>query len=135
MKHPYLIGLLLPLQLLVAQPVEAKSCTSYRLNYESAIAQGLMERPSLVRGARQSWHLFRSAMARNDRIEAAARAAQFLVIIAEGEGTARADLAHADIKQEIRDYYQQPAEAAVPMLVVILANNPTDCPLRIAQER
>lgn len=126
MKRIYLLGLFIPIQLqLMAAPVfAAKTCSPYRVNYESAISQGLISRPSLVNSAWQSWNLFQVAMRRNDRIEAASRAAQYLVILSEYAGTQQANQARHSIEQEMVGYYKQPVEVAMPMFEVILENSP-----------
>ncbi|WP_299406548.1 hypothetical protein [Acaryochloris sp. IP29b_bin.148] len=126
MKSKYwsVLGLLLPLQLMASPATAASPCRPYRGNYESAIAQGLIARPSLVNNAWQSWHLFQVAMHRNDRIEAASRAAQYLVILSEGSGTEQAHQARQSLEQEMVGYYQQPVEVALPMFEVILENSP-----------
>lgn len=124
MKKVYLLGLLLPMQLLAAPAAVAKTCSPYRVNYESAISQGLIARPSLVNSAWQSWNLFQVAMRRNDRIEAASRAAQYLVILSEDAGTAHANQARQNVEKEMIGYYQKPVEVAVPMFEVILENSP-----------
>lgn len=124
MKRLSLLGLLLLLQLMAAPATVAKTCRPYRVNYERAIAQGLITRPSLVNSAWQSWHLFQVAMRRNDRIEAASRAAQYLVILSEGAGTEQAHQARQSIEKEMVGYYQQPVEVALPMFEVILENSP-----------
>ncbi|UJB70790.1 hypothetical protein HRE53_06965 [Acaryochloris sp. 'Moss Beach'] len=126
MKRINLLGLLMPFQLMTAPAFAAKTCSPYRVNYESAISQGLITRPSLVNNAGQSWNLFQVAMRRNDRIEAASRAAQYLVILSEYAGDRQANQARHNIEQEMVGYYQQPVEVAMPMFEVILENSP-DC--------
>ena len=133
MKPFYLLGLLLPLQFMAVQPAAAKNCSLYRLNYEGAITQGIIQRPSLVRNARQSWHLFHVAMDRNDRMEAASRAAQYLVIISERNGTTAADQARQQVESEFTSHYEKPVEVAMPMFEVILANSAVDCETNLAQ--
>lgn len=128
MKRLYLLGVLLPIQLIAAPADAAQTCSPYRVNYESAISQGLITRPSLVNNAWQSWNLFQVAMRRNDRIEAASRAAQYLVILSEYAGTQQANQARRSIEQEMVGYYQQPVEVAVPMFDVILKNSPACLP-------
>lgn len=132
-KSVYLLGLLLPLQLLTAQSAEARVCSPYRINYEGAITQGLMRRPSLVNNARQSWQLFHDAMNRNDRIEAASRAAQYLVIVSERNGVDQAHKARQQVEAEFTRHYEQPVEVAMPMFEVILANSAVDCEPNLAQ--
>ncbi len=124
MKHLYLLGALLPIQLITASAAIAKTCSPYRVNYESAISQGLISRPSLVNSAWQSLSLFQVAMRRNDRIEAASRAAQYLVIVSEDAGTAQANQARQSIENEMVGYYEKPVEVAMPMFEVILKNSP-----------
>jgi|GEM_PF-2644635 len=124
MKRLYLLGVVILVQLMAAPTAVAKTCRPYRVNYESAISQGLIVRPSRVNSAWQSWHLFQTAMRRNDRIEAASRAAQYLVILSEGLGTEQAHQARYSIEKEMVGYYQQPVEVAMPMFEVILENNP-----------
>ena len=133
MKLFYLLGLLLPLQFFTAQPAEAKNCSLYRMNYEGAIAQGIIRRPSLVRNADQSWRLFHVAMARNDRMEAASRAAQYLVIISERSGTDQAHKARQQVESEFARHYDQPVEVAMPIFEVIIANRATSCGANLAQ--
>ena len=64
--------------------------TNYRINYERAIASGLINRPSPVADEQQAVELAYQALDRGDRYEAAIRFAQALVIISEQEGTANA---------------------------------------------
>lgn len=124
MKRLYILGAVILVQLMAVPAAVAKTCHPYRANYESAISQGLIVRPSRVTSAGQSWHLFQTAMRRNDRIEAASRAAQYLVILSEGLGTEQAHQARYSIEEEIVSHYQQPVEVAMSMFEVILENNP-----------
>ncbi|NJK41289.1 MAG: hypothetical protein HC934_07905 [Acaryochloridaceae cyanobacterium SU_2_1] len=124
MKHLYMLGLWMPIQLWITPGAAAKTCSPYRINYESAIAQGLISRPSLVNSAYQSRQLFQVAMRRNDRIEAASRAAQYLVILSEDQGKNKADQARKTLEKEMVGYYAQPVEVALPMFEVILKNSP-----------
>jgi hypothetical protein len=133
MKLFYLLGLLLPLQVMTIQPAEAKTCSPYRLNYEGAITQGIIQRPSLVSSARQSWRLFHVAMNRNDRMEAAARAAQYLVIVSERSGTDHAHKARQHVESEFTRHYEQPVEVAMPMFEIILANSELGCETNLAE--
>ncbi len=123
------LGCMLPLLMLTTVAQANPHCNPYRSHYEHAIAQGLLKRPSLVSGAPESRHLFLIAMAQDDRIEAAARAAQYLVIVSEGFGISRADQTRRQVEDEIIDRYQQPVEVAVPMLGVILPHS-ADCPIK-----
>lgn len=65
----------------------ASTCTPYRANYEKAIADRIIARPSLVLDENQAFALADRAMARGDRNEAARRLAQALVIISESKKT------------------------------------------------
>lgn len=127
MKRVLFLGLFLPIQLIAVSAEAAITCSPYRVNYESAISQGLITRPSLVKNAGHSWSLFQVALRRNDRIEAASRAAQYLVILSEYAGTRQANQARQNIEQEMVGYYRQPVEVAMPMFEVILENSPA-CP-------
>ncbi|MGB7415471.1 MAG: hypothetical protein WA902_14790 [Thermosynechococcaceae cyanobacterium] len=133
MKFFYGLALLLPLQLWAAQPASANACSPYRINYEGAIDQGLIQRPSLVNSAKQSWHLFHVAMKRNDRMEAATRAAQYLVIVSERSGVDQAHKARQHVEAQFTGYYEQPVEVAMPMFEVILANSEVNCSTNLAQ--
>ncbi|MGF1600931.1 MAG: hypothetical protein ACFCU8_02730 [Thermosynechococcaceae cyanobacterium] len=133
MKSAYWLGFLLPLQLWAAQPASARACSPYRVNYEGAIHQGIIQRPSLVNSAKHSWHLFHVAMKRNDRMEAATRAAQYLVIVSERSGVDQAHKARQHVEAEFTGYYEQPVEVAMPMFEVILANSEIDCSTNLAQ--
>lgn len=115
------LGSLLPVLMLASVAVATAPCNPYRTDYESAIAQGLLKRPSLVSGSAESWALFEAAIAQGDRIEVAARAAQYLVIVSEGPGIAHADQMRRQLEDKIITHYQQPVEVAVPMLGVILS--------------
>jgi hypothetical protein len=134
MKSLYGLGLLLLLQFLGSQPASARSCSSYRINYEGAIDQGIIQRPSLVNSAQQSWHLFHVAMKRNDRMEAATRAAQYLVIVSEQSGVDQAHKARQQVEKEFTGYYDQPVEVAMPIFEVILANSEAGCSANLAQQ-
>ncbi|MFB2923476.1 hypothetical protein [Aerosakkonema funiforme] len=72
----------------------SSTCTPYRANYEKAIADRIIARPSLVLDENQAFALADRAMAKGDRNEAARRLAQALVIISEskkpGQGIAGA---------------------------------------------
>ncbi|PZD74867.1 hypothetical protein C1752_00955 [Acaryochloris thomasi RCC1774] len=133
MKPFYLLGLLGLLLPLAIQPAEAKSCSPYRINYEGAITQGIIRRPSLVSNANQSWRLFHVAMDRNDRMEAASRAAQYLVIVSERNGTAQAHRARQLVESEFTRRYDQPVEVAMPIFEIILANSEVDCETNLAR--
>jgi tetratricopeptide (TPR) repeat protein len=57
--------------------------TSYKTNYERAIANGLIDRPSRVYDEQEAIDLGFEAMAQGDRYEAAIRFAQALVLMSE----------------------------------------------------
>ncbi len=133
MKYLKLLGLLLPLQFVAAQPAVAKSCSPYRINYEGAITQGIIQRPSLVNNAKQSWQMFHVAMSRNDRLEAATRAAQYLVIVSERSGVDKAHQARQQVEAEFTRHYEQPVEVAMPMFELILANSTVNCDSNLAR--
>lgn len=107
---------------------QSQSCNPYRSGYEKAIAQGVIQRPSLVSNAKEAYEYFQSALKTGDRIEVAVRAVQYLVIVSEDQTGDFTDLERLDLEQLIVDYYQKPVEVAVPMLTVILPNN-VFCPV------
>jgi hypothetical protein len=59
------------------------NATSYRANYEKAIARGIITRPSTVDDEDEAIELARQAIRSGDRDEAAIRFAQALVIVSE----------------------------------------------------
>lgn len=64
--------------------------TPYRINYERAIANGVIERPSPVADEQEATELAYQAIDQGDRYEAAIRFAQCLVLISEKDGTQEA---------------------------------------------
>ncbi len=67
-----------------------QTCTSYRINYERAIANGIINSPSWVADEEEAIQLGYQAIDRGDRDEAAIRFAQALVLISENYGSTRA---------------------------------------------
>ena len=123
-----LTGLLIAGSILWPNLANAQPCNSYRSGYEKAIAQGIIKRAPLVNGPKDAYYHFQNALKNGDRIEAAIRAAQYLVIVSESSSLNQADLERLDLETAITDHYQKPVEVAVPMLTVILPLN-AFCPL------
>ena len=67
-----------------------QTCTSYRFNFERAIANGLIDSPSWVADEEEAIQLGYQAIDRGDRYDAAIRFAQALVLISENYGSAKA---------------------------------------------
>ncbi|MCM1983133.1 hypothetical protein [Lyngbya confervoides] len=135
-RSPYFLGLLITLNLLslgeAAIAQSSRPCNPYRSGYEKAIAQGIIQRASLVSGPLEAFQYFQAALDKGDRLETAIRAAQYLVIISEGEGLARAEIARLDLEGLMVQRFKKPVAVAVPMLPVILPNN-VFCPLPPSQ--
>ncbi len=102
-------------------------CNPYRIHYEQAIASGIIQRPSLVQSRGEALERFRQALRAENRIEAAARAAQYLVIVSEGDGIQQTTRARRQIESEIATYYLQPVDVGLPLFVVILPDE-IPCP-------
>lgn len=64
--------------------------TPYRINYERAIANGVIDRPSPVVDEQEATELAYQAIEQGDRYESAIRFAQALVLISETQGTTKA---------------------------------------------
>lgn len=124
-------GLLLGLwthSIAAPEVVHAQACNPYRSGYEKAIAQGVINRASLVRNAKDAYTQFQSNLETGDRIEVAVRAVQYLVIVSEDTTLDYADLERLELEQMIVDHYQKPVEVSVPMLTVILPHH-VFCPV------
>ena len=102
---------------------KAQICNPYRVGYEKAIAQGMIKRAPLVPGPKDAYISFENALVSGDRIEAAVRAVQYLVIVSETLAPNIADLERLELENVIVNHYHKPVEVSVPMLSVILPND------------
>ena len=75
---------------------------------------------------------FKLALKNGDRIEAAVRAVQYLVIVSEASNSNLAELERLEIENAIVNHYHKPVEVSVPMFTVILPNN-LFCPVAQTQ--
>ena len=91
--------------------------TSYRKNYESAIARGIINRPSTVEDENQAIKLERQALKQGDRDEAAIRFAQALVIISEKDkdGTLKALAFEKRLDADILEQQRQTLRGFLPL--------------------
>lgn len=97
--------------------------TSYRINYERAIASGVINRPSPVADEQQAVELAYQAIEQGDRYEAAVRFAQALVIISEQEGTANASAFERRLDTYIAEQKNQTLREFFPLFERIFPLN------------
>ncbi|MFB2971441.1 hypothetical protein ACE1CD_20945 [Aerosakkonema sp. BLCC-F183] len=97
----------------------SSTCTPYRANYEKAIADRIIARPSLVLDENQAFALADRAMAKGDRNEAARRLAQALVIISEskkpGQGIAGALAIERSLDTDMKNARGQSLREFLPL--------------------
>ncbi len=99
------------------------TCTPYRANYEKAIANRTIARPSLVPNENQAISLADRAMAKGDRNEAARRLAQALVIISEEQGTDKAFALERALDSDMKQKRGQSLRAFLPLFGRIFPPN------------
>lgn len=99
--------------------------TSYRINYERAIANDLINRPSAVEDEQQAVELAYQAIDQGDRYEAAARFAQALVILSETKGTEEAFAFEQRLDAYIVEQQNQTLREFLPMFGRIFPLNST----------
>ncbi|MBZ8179003.1 hypothetical protein [Oscillatoria salina] len=111
---------------LIISDCSRSGCTSYRANYEDAIAQGIIERPSLVADENEAVNLARQALDRDNKEEAARRLAQALVIISEAESQEQALAAERALDAELLEERGQTLRETLPLFGEIfpLIENP-----------
>lgn len=100
-----------------AKPCTPQTCTPYRLNYERAIARGIIRRPSGVPDESVAIKLADEAIAKGNKNEAALRLAQALVIISEKtpQGNANAIALERSLDQDVRARHKQSLRAYLPL--------------------
>ena len=100
-----------------AKPCTPKTCTPYRLNYERAIAKGIIRRPSGVPDESVAIKLADEAIAKGNKNEAALRLAQALVIMSEKtpQGTANAQALERSLDEDVRAKHKQSLRAYLPL--------------------
>lgn len=99
------------------------TCTPYRANYERAIANRTIARPSLVPDEKQAISLADRAMAKGDRNEAARRLAQALVIISETQGANKALALESALDSDMKQKHGQSLRAFLPLFGQIFPPN------------
>jgi hypothetical protein len=92
-----------------------ETCTPYRDNYESAIARGIIRRPSSVADVNEAITLADRAMFRGDRTEAAKRLAQALVILSESQGVDSAIAFERTLEADMKSKRRQSLRTALPL--------------------
>lgn len=94
-----------------------QTCTPYRLNYERAIAKGIIRRPSGVPDESTAIKLADEAIAKGNKNEAAIRLAQALVIMSEKtpQGTANAQALERSLDQDVRARHKESLRAYLPL--------------------
>ncbi|MBE9228228.1 hypothetical protein IQ264_22650 [Phormidium sp. LEGE 05292] len=94
-----------------------QTCTPYRLNYERAIARGIISRPSAVPDESAAIKLADEAIAKGNKNEAAIRLAQALVIMSEKtpQGTANAIALERSLDADVRARHKQSLRAYLPL--------------------
>ncbi|MFB2939215.1 hypothetical protein ACE1B6_28520 [Aerosakkonemataceae cyanobacterium BLCC-F154] len=94
-----------------------QTCTPYRLNYERAIANGIIRRPSGVATESEAIKLADEAIAKGNKNEAAIRLAQALVIISEKtpQGTANAQALERSLDEDVKARQKQSLRAYLPL--------------------
>ncbi|MFB2893179.1 hypothetical protein ACE1CI_09730 [Aerosakkonemataceae cyanobacterium BLCC-F50] len=99
-----------------AKPCTPQTCTPYRLNYERAIARGIIRRPPGVPDESVAIKLADEAIAKGNKNEAALRLAQALVIMSEKpQGTANAQALERSLDTDIRARHKQSLRAYLPL--------------------
>lgn len=101
----------------------SRTPTSYRKNYESAIARGIISRPSGVEDENRAIDLAYRALDQSDRDEAAIRLAQALVIVAEKDGVAEAIAFERRLNARFQEERGQPLRKYLPMFARIFPEN------------
>lgn len=99
------------------------TCTPYRANYERAIANRIISRPSLVADENLAISLADRAISRGDRNEAARRLAQALVIISEKQGNAQALSVESALNADVKKKKGQTLRAFLPLFDRIFPTN------------
>ncbi|HAJ61606.1 MAG TPA: hypothetical protein DCP31_22075 [Cyanobacteria bacterium UBA8543] len=116
-----------------------RTCTSYRINYERAIAKGVIERPSWVADEEQAIQLGYQAIEKGDRYEAAIRFAQALVLISENYDLKTALEFEQNLDTTLQQEKGQTLREFLPTFerIFSLSVSPpqTDTPYRINYER
>lgn len=102
-----------------------QSCTPYRANYERAIANGIIRRPSGVPDESTAIKLADEAIAKGNKNEAAVRLAQALVIISENtpQGNANAQALERSLDTDVRARHKQSLRAYLPLFGRIFPAN------------
>ena len=102
-----------------------KTCTPYRANYERAIANGVIRRPSTVADESQAIKLADEAIAKGNKNEAARRLAQALVIMSEKtpQGTANATALERSLDDDVRARHGKSLRAYLPLFGRIFPAN------------
>ncbi len=100
-----------------------RTCTPYRANFERAIANGTISRPSRVPGVEQAIALADRAMTRGDRTTAALRLAQALVILSEEQGTESAIAYERTLEADMKAKKGQSLRTALPLFGRIFPQN------------
>ena len=101
----------------------ATTCTPYRANFERAIANGIIARPTLVADENLAIALADRAITRGDRNEAARRLAQALVIISEKRGTQNALVIERTLDTDTRTKKGQSLRQFLPLFGRIFPAN------------
>ncbi|MEC4985842.1 MAG: hypothetical protein SAK42_17210 [Oscillatoria sp. PMC 1076.18] len=111
---------------LIISDCSRSSCTVYRANYENAIAEGIIERPSLVANENEAINLAREALDRDNKEEAARRLAQAFVIISETESPEQALAAERALDAELLEKRGETLREVLPLFGEIfpLIENP-----------
>lgn len=91
------------------------SCTPYRANYERAIANGIIRRPSPVPDENQAIALADRAVESGNLNEAAIRLAQAIVIISEKQGNSNAVALERSLDSDIRTKKGQSLRQFMPL--------------------
>lgn len=100
-----------------------RTCTPYRANFERAIANRIIRRPSLVPNVNDAITLADRAMIRGDRNEAARRLAQALVILSEEQGTDSAIAFERTLEADMKAKKGQPLRTVLPLFGRIFPPN------------
>ena len=108
-----MFGRILPQQGLGA--VRPQTRTSYKTNYERAIANGMINRPSSVDDEQRAIELAYQAIDKGDRYEAAIRFAQALVIISERYDSTTALKYERNLDAQFRQEQGQTLRQYLPM--------------------
>ncbi len=102
----------------------ARTATSYRKNYESAIARGIINRPPAVEDENQAIDLANQALDKGDRYEAAIRFAQALVIVADKDGVTEALAFERRLNNRFQAERGQTLRKYLPMFARIFPDHP-----------